>query len=92
MSQSNLQAIARPKQSGSFKEINFIQGNMFGKNIQPTSVKFDREILKQVIQTNGQQAKVAVEFNNKVMNGFIKEIQVAIMSQEITHVDIQITD
>jgi large subunit ribosomal protein L25 len=85
-----LQATAREKQPGRFQEVGFVQGVIYGKTIATSSVKFDEAVLNKIVSATGIHSNVTVEFAGVTMKGFIKDLQRAVMGQEISHVDIQI--
>lgn len=90
MSQKHLVALARPKQAGNFKEVDFIQGVIYGKKIDASAVKFDAAAVISLVHNYGEKVDVTVEFGGVTMNGFVKEIQRHAMTKAISHIDIQI--
>lgn len=90
MSSNVLTAIAREKQPGRFKETGFVAGVLYGKTIESAAVKFDEEAIISLFAKQGNAAKVTVEFAGVTLNGFVKESQRSVMTQKISHIDIQI--
>lgn len=86
-----LEAVARLKQSGKFKEIGFVPGVLYGDDITgATSVMFDSIALKKVISHHGSNAKVWIKLDNTKKFGFIKDVQKDAISGNLTHIDVQI--
>ena len=57
MSQNHLVAIARPKQPGTFKEVDFIQGVIYGKKIDSSAVKFDTAAIIKLVSEKATKLK-----------------------------------
>jgi large subunit ribosomal protein L25 len=86
-----LEAAARIKQSGKFKENGFVPGVLYGDSVTgATPVKFDTIALKKVIARHGSNAKVWIKYDNDKKFGFIKEVQKDAMSGNLKHIDVQI--
>lgn len=85
-----LKAIARPEQPGNFKETGFVQGVIYGKGIDSSAVKLDEAMLNKIIATGGRKSAVTVDFAGVTMTGVLKEVQIAVMDQTVSHVDIHI--
>jgi large subunit ribosomal protein L25 len=86
-----LEAVARIKQSGKFKENGFVPGVLYGDSVTgATPVKFDIIALKKVIARHGSNAKVWIKYDNDKKFGFIKEVQKDAMSGNLKHIDVQI--
>lgn len=91
MENVTLEAIARAKKPGKFKEAGFVPGILYGDAVaEATSVKFDVLALNKVINTNGKNAKVWVHLNENKQFGYIKEVQRHPMTRDILHIDVQI--
>ena len=91
MGETILNASARPKQSGRFREKGFLPGVIYGANIaNAISVKFETKPLRKVIAKHGDNAKVWVLHDNDKKFGFIKEVQRDVVSGQIRHIDVQI--
>ena len=85
-----LNAIERTKQHGKFREPGFIQGVIYGDNVDATSVKFEEIPLRKIISKHGINAKIWVKYGSNKNFGFIKEIQRNPVTNKIIHIDIQL--
>ncbi len=91
MEETILNASARPKQSGRFREKGFVPGVIYGDTIaEADSVKFETIALNKVIAKHGANAKVWINYNDSKKFGFIKEVQRDNVSGRIRHIDVQI--
>lgn len=90
MKSITLQAIARPKQSGNFKEEGFVSAGIYGKKIEAAAIKLNAKQVDEIIAANGDHSEVTLEFAGVTMTGIIKEVQRNIMTQFVSHVDIHI--
>ncbi len=91
MEEIYLQAIARTKQPGKFRQSGFVPGVFYGDNFAgATLVNFETSALKKVFTIHGSNAKTWIKFNNKKKFGFIKEVQKDPVSGNIIHIDFQI--
>lgn len=90
MGQVTLNAEVR-KTRGKVRDPRFIQGVVYGHNVESTAVKFEEKDIRQAISTNGPNAKVWISQGNEGKKfGFIKEIQRHIIKDQIIHVDVQL--
>jgi large subunit ribosomal protein L25 len=91
MEETILKASERSKQRGKFREKGFVAGVIYGEGMQASNpVKFDRAALQQVLKRHGSNARVTILFNDNKTLGFIKEVQRDAISQQITHIDVQL--
>ena len=91
MEETILKASERTKQRGKFREKGFVAGVIYGEGVQASNpVKFDRAALQQILKSHGSNARVTILFNDNKTLGFIKEVQRDAISQQITHIDVQL--
>lgn len=91
MQETILNASARVKQGGKFREKGFVAGVIYGDGVtNGNMVKFDAAALNKVLSSHGSNARVSIMYENNKTLGFIKEVQRDTISKQITHVDVQI--
>lgn len=91
MEETILKASDRSRGRGKFREKGYIAGVIYGDKVESANtVKFESADLLQVLRSHGRNARVTISYNNQNTQGFIKEIQKDPISQQITHVDVQV--
>lgn len=91
MEETILKASDRNRKRGKFREKGYIAGVIYGDKVEAANaVKFDSADLLQVLRKHGRNARVTISYDNQQTQGFIKEIQKDPISQQITHVDVQV--
>lgn len=91
MEETILKASDRSLRRGKFREKGYIAGVIYGDKVEAANtVKFESADLLQVLRSHGRNARVTISYNNQNRQGFIKEIQKDPISQQITHVDVQV--
>ncbi len=91
MEETILTAGKRDRKGGKFREQGYIAGVIYGDKAGASNpVKFKSSDLHQILKSHGRNARVTVLYDNTKKLGFIKEIQKDPLSQQITHVDVQV--
>lgn len=92
MNDNKLIAIPRSEKGYKVRRGNFVPGILYGKNIESTSVQFDKNELNTIIRKYGDRARIKIGFDEKESLGIFKEVSRDIISREVLHLDIQIVD
>ena len=85
-----LNAMPRNEKGYKVRREEFVPGILYGKNMESTSVKFDKKEIDRVIRRYGDRARLKIGFEEKENLGIFKEVARDVLSREVLHLDIQI--
>lgn len=87
-----LNAIARNEKGYKVRREQFVPGILYGKDIEATSVKFDKNEIDRVIRKYGDRARLKIVLEEKESLGIFKEVARDVLSRDVLHIDIQLVD
>ncbi len=90
MGVAKLDAMTRNTKGYKVRREGFVPGVVYGKEIDSTSVQFEKGEIEKVLRTHGERARLKVALNEKEHLGIIKEVARDIITQDLLHLDIQL--
>jgi large subunit ribosomal protein L25 len=90
MEADKLNAMPRNEKGYKVRREQFVPGILYGKNIESTSVKFDKNEIDHTIRKYGDRARLKVVYEEKESLGIFKEVARDVLTREVLHLDIQI--
>lgn len=87
-----LEAFNRDQKGYKVRKENFVPGVIYGKGIDPITVKFKKQDVDKIIKDFGSRTKLTVVLNEKESFGFIRDTERDSISGELIHMDIQVVN
>jgi len=91
MAETILDAAVRTLKPNKIRESGFVPGVLYGDSVaQTTPVQFEALALRKVLADHGANAKVWVNHDGSKKFGFIREVQRAVITGKVIHIDVQL--
>lgn len=90
MEMGALKALAREEKGYKARREGFVPGVLYGRDIDTTSVKFEKTEIEQALRIHGERARLRVSVNNEDQLGIVKDVARDIISRDLLHLDIQL--
>ncbi|WP_027623115.1 50S ribosomal protein L25 [Clostridium lundense] len=84
-----IKAFARNEKARIARREGFIPGVVYGKDVENSSVKFEKTKLINLLKEKGEKAKINFYLDDKKKQGIIKEVSRDLATGEIVHIDVQ---
>ena len=85
-----LKALKREEKGYKSRREGFVPGVLYGKEIETTSVKFQKADVENALRIHGERARLRVSLDGKEQLGIVKEVAREIISRDLLHLDIQL--
>ncbi|MGE5629881.1 MAG: 50S ribosomal protein L25 [Caulobacteraceae bacterium] len=89
MSESIAYAVERNEKANKTRREGFIPGVLYGKGLEPKSIKFDQKEFIKLLQEHNKSTLISVKIEKEVKQCILKEIQKEPVSRKILNVELQ---